>query len=173
MHEANARVRGLGTESAPGRMDRWRRSQRGRPIRGGGLRAQNIEPSSDEERSMSRSIGVAYFVSALFVAGGAAAQGMLLGLRGRQGDQEVPDGDLRRAEGAEGGAAVGKGEDGDRVPAQRFAGAKGLHRQDRRARFEQDVRMRSDPVSFAPGIARTSACCCTRRRVWLRGAQTA
>jgi hypothetical protein len=64
---------------------------------------------------VSKSIGVAVFVSTLVVAGVVGAQGMLLDF------------------------AADKVINGYRIPAQRYAGTHSLHRQDRRARFEQDV----------------------------------
>src|SRR5215468_10732007 len=69
-----------------------------------------------------------------------------VGLCGRQGDQKVPTGNLRAAERAEGRATNGEGEDGHRLPAQRFAGARGVYRQGRSTGSEQDVRVWLDPL---------------------------
>jgi hypothetical protein len=64
---------------------------------------------------MTKSIGAAVLVSALFVASGALAQGMLLDFAAD--NQEIHDLHLRGTEGDEGRTAVGEGEDGDRLPS--------------------------------------------------------
>ena len=72
--------------------------------------------------------------------------GHAAGLRGRQGDPEVLDGELRPAEAAEGRAEVGQGEGSHRVPAQRRPGATGVPRQGRRSRRQQALRVWSDSL---------------------------